>query len=206
MQIGTAAGGAAVPFSFNLTYLPQILHYNAGANQLTSLRVETQEDGVIHDYNTAALNAMTSFMAVGARTANETWLRLADGELRPKNVTISGVTSAAGAVNFFGMSAGKGVAAYKASSVALLALNPTSIEKFTACFIPSMAAGDYAEITYDDGHTQRWDSTDLREASAQYQEVTGIIINNVDGRIQRCQVRVAVAQTAFILSVVPPRK
>lgn len=206
MQIGTAAGGVGTPFSFNLTYLPQVLHYNAGANQLTSLRIETQEDGVLHDWTTASLNAMNSFMAVGARTANETWLRLADGELRPKNVTISGVTSAAGAVNFFAVSANKGLAPYKSSSLALLALNPTSIDKFTACFIPNMAAGDYVEITYDDGHSQRWDSTDLREASAQYQEVTGIIINNVDGRISRCFVRVAAAQTAFLLSVVVPKK
>jgi hypothetical protein len=205
MQIGTAAGGIGVPFSFNLTYLPAIIHYNPGANPLTSLRIESQEKGVMHDWNAAAIAAENGFMAVGPRTANEVWLRVADGELRPQNVTISGVTSAVGAVNFFAVSANKGLAAYKSSSLALLALNPTSIEKFTACFIPAMAAGDYAEVTYDDGHSQRWDSTDLLEAAAQYQEVPGIIINNVDGRIKQCYVRVAVQQTAYLLSVIPPK-
>lgn len=202
MLIFTAPGGIATPFAFNMTYLPEFLTFNHGGNQLTSLRVETQEDGVLHDWTAAGLNAMNGFMKIGALTANDIQLRLADGELRPKNVTISGVTSAVGAIAFYVASDNKGISAFKSSNAAILALNPTNFEKFTALFIPAMAtATDYAEITYDDGHVQRWEMEDLRRASSTYQQVEGIIVNNIDGKIKRAQVRCAAATPCYILSV-----
>jgi hypothetical protein len=202
MLIFTAPGGVATPFSFNMTYLPEFLHYNPAANPLTSLRVETQEDGVLHDWTAAGIAAMNGFMYVGTPTANDVILRLGDGELRPKNVTISGVTAAAGAINFYVHSDNKGLAAYKSSNAAILALNPTTFEKFTALFIPAMATlTDYAEITYDDGHQQRWEMQDLRIQSTKFQQVPTICINNVDGRIKKAVVRCAAATPAYILSV-----
>jgi hypothetical protein len=202
LLIFTAPGGAATAFSFNMTYLPEFLRYNAGANQLTSLRVETQEDGVLHDWTLAGLNAMNGFMKLGAQTANDTTLRLSDGELRPKNVTISGVTSAAGAVAFYVCSDNKGTVPFKSSNAAILALNPTKFEKFTAVFIPTMAtATDYAEITFDDGHTNRFEMEDLRSLSSNFQQVEGIIINNINGNIVSATVRTAAATPAYVLSV-----
>ena len=202
MLIFTAPGGAATAFTFNMTYLPEFFSYNPGANPLTSLRVETQEDGVLHDWNAAAIAAMNNFMKVGTVTANDVNLRLSDGELRPKNVTISGVTSAAGAVNFYAVSDNKGTAPFKSSNAAILALNPTLFEKFTALFIPAMATlTDYAEITFDDGHQQRFEIEDLRRLSSNYQQVEGIIINNVNGYIKKAVVRTAAATPAYILSV-----
>lgn len=202
MLIFTAPGGAATPFSFNMTYLPEFLHYNPAANPLTSLRVETQEDGVLHDWTAAGIAAMNGFMYVGTPTANDVILRLGDGELRPKNVTISGVTSAAGAVNFYVHSDNKGLAAYKSSNAAILALNPTTFEKFTALFIPAMATlTDYAEVTYDDGHQQRWEMQDIRIQSTRFQQNPTVVINNVDGRIKKAIVRCAAATPAYILAV-----
>jgi hypothetical protein len=202
MLIATAAGGVATPFSFNMTYLPEFLHYNPAANPLTSLRVETQEDGVLHDWTAAGIAAMNGFMYVGAVTANDVILRLGDGELRPKNVTISGVTAAAGAINFYAFSDNKGLAAFKSSNAAILALNPTTFEKFTALFIPAIATlTDYVEITYDDGHQQRWELQELRVSSSRYQQVVTPVINNIDGRIKKAVVRCAAATPAYILSV-----
>jgi len=202
MLIFTAPGGAGTPFSFNMTYLPEFLHYNPAANPLTSLRVETQEDGVLHDWTAAGIAAMNGFMYVGTPTANDVILRLGDGELRPKNVTISGVTSAAGAVSFYVASDNKGTAAYKSSNAAILALNPTVFEKFTALFLPAMATvTDYIEITYDDGHQQRWEMQDIRIQSTRFQQVPTIVINNIDGRIKKAVVRCAAATPAYILSV-----
>lgn len=206
MLIFTAPGGVGTPFTFNTTYLPEFLTFNHGGNQLTSLRVETQEDGVLHDWTTAGLNAMNGFMKVGAMTANDVQLRLSDGELRPKNVTISGVTSAVGAVSMYVASDNVGTVPFKSSNAAILALNPTLFEKFTALFIPTMAtATDYAEITYDDGHVQRWEMEDIRRASSAFQQVEGIIINNVNGYIKKAVVRCAAATPAYILSVFAPK-
>lgn len=198
----TAPGGVGVPFAFNMTYLPEFLTYNHGGNQLTSLRIETQEDGVLHDWTLAGLNAMNGFMKVGTMTANDVQLRIANGELRPKNVTISGVTAAVGAIAFYVNSDNKGDVAFKSSNAQILALNPTMFEKFTALFIPTMATlTDYAEITFDDGHTQRFEMEDLRRLSSSYQQVEGIIINNVNGYIRKAIVRTAAATPAYILSV-----
>lgn len=206
MLIFTAPGGVGTPFTFNMTYLPEFLTYNHGGNQLTSLRVETQEDGVLHDWTTAGLNAMNGFMKVGSMTANDVQLRLSDGELRPKNVTVSGVTAAVGAISFYVASDNIGTVPFKSSNAAILALNPTMFQKFTALFIPTMAtATDYAEITYDDGHVQRWEMEDIRRASSSFQQVEGIIINNVNGYIKRAVVRCAAATPAYILSVFTPK-
>lgn len=205
MLLFTAAGGVATPFTFNLTYLPEILSFNDGGNPLTSLRVETQEDGVLHDWTTAGLAAMANFMKVGAITANDISLQLTDGELRPKNVTISGVTSAVGAVNFYGWSDNTGTAAFKSSNAQILALNPTLFEKFTAVFIPTMATlTDYAELTFDDGHNQRFEMEDFLRLSSNYQEVEGVIINNLAGNIKKAVVRCAAATPSYILSVFIP--
>jgi hypothetical protein len=202
LLIFTAPGGAATPFSFNMTYLPEFLSYNPGANPLTSLRIETQEDGVLHDWNAAAIVAMNNFMKVGTVTANDVNLRITDGELRPKNVTISGVTSAAGAVGFYVISDNKGTVPFKSSNAAILALNPTKFEKFTALFIPAMATlTDYAEVEYDDGHKQRWEMEDIRRMSSTFQQVETIVINNVNGYIKTATLRCAALTPAYILSV-----
>jgi hypothetical protein len=202
LLIFTAPGGAATAFSFNMTYLPEYLTYNPGANPLTSLRVETQEDGVLHDWNAAAIATMNGFMKVGTVTANDVNLRLSDGELRPKNVTISGVTSAAGAVPFYVASDNTGTVPFKSSNAAILALNPTRFEKFTALFIPAMAtATDYAEIEYADGHKQRWEMEDIRRRSSDWQQVEVICINNVNGFIKAATIRCAALTPCYILSV-----
>jgi hypothetical protein len=202
MLIFTAPGGIGTAFTFNMTYLPEFIRYNHGGNQLTSLRIETQEDGVLHDWTLAGLNAMNGFMKVGTMTANTVLLRVADGELRPKNVTVSGVTAAVGAIPFYVCSDNKGTIPFKSSNAAILALNPTVFTKFTALFIPTMATGtDYAEITFDDGHVQRFEIEDLISLASQYQQVEGIIINNVNGYIKSATVRCAAATPCYILSV-----
>jgi hypothetical protein len=62
-------------------------------------------------------------------------------------------------------------------------------------------ATDYAEITFDDGHTNRFEMEDLRSLSSNYQQVEGIIINNINGNIVSATVRTAAATPAYVLSV-----
>lgn len=202
MQVFTAPGGIAVPFAFNMTYLPEFLSWNDGGNPLTSLRVETQEDGVLHDWTAAGIAAMNGFMKVGAQAANEVLVRLADGELRNKNVTISGVTSAVGAINFMACSDNAGINAFKSTNAQILALNPTEFTKFTALFVPAaVTATDRFEVEFSDGHKQNFDVLDLQRLSSLYQQVQGTIVNNVNGYIKKVTVTCAAAHPAYILSV-----
>jgi hypothetical protein len=206
LRVFTAPGGAGVPFAFNMTYLPQFLIFNDGGNPLTSLRIESQEDGIIQDYVTAALPAVNGYMVPGAQPANTIVLPVATGEIRGRNVTISGVTSAAGAIAIFADSDNKGfngkpVVPFKLNNAQILALNPTRFEDFTALFVPTMAAGDTAEVIYRDGHKQTFEAAELLALSAKYQQVAGIIVNNINAYIKSVEFQCAAATPAYMLSV-----
>jgi hypothetical protein len=200
MKAYTAVGGAAVAFAFNLTFLPEFLQFNPAAAQLTSLKVDDQEDGVILDLDSAGINACKNFMFAGTK-ANAVLLRLADGHRKNRNITISGVTSAAGAVDFYCNSDNQGINSYKLGKVAILANNPTEFSKFSALFIPSLAAGDRVIVDFSDGHTQIYERDELEQLAGLYQNVVGYILNNVQSYISRVTVICAAANTAYKLSV-----
>jgi hypothetical protein len=197
----TAPGGIATPFSFNMNYLPQFLTFN-NVVPLTSLRVSTQEDGVLHDYIATSIAVINGFMVPGAQAANIVTLRLANGQLNPKNVTISGVTSAAGAIGFYEFSDQKGTYPFKTSNAQILALNPTTFEKFTAIWVPTMAAvTDTCEVSYSSGHRQIFNINDLTAATPFFQEVPAIMVNNVNSYISSVKFTCVAATPAYILSV-----
>lgn len=203
-NIFTAPGGAGVPFTWQMNYLPEHLTFN-NTVPLTSLKVETTEDGVLHDWTAAGLVATGNFMVKGTVPAGTLQFRLADGELRPKNVTISGVTSGAGLVPFFISSDRVGKMPIKTKNAQILANNPTTFEKFTALFIPTMATGtDRVEITYRSGLQQTYAMEDLLNLSANFQQVPGVIINNYTSYISKVIVTCAAATPAYVVNVVIP--
>lgn len=199
MKQYTAPGGAATAFSFNMTFLPEFLFY-ATANALTSLKVEDQGDGVILDLDSAGCTAVKNFMVYGIPT-NGHLFRLADGVRLNRNITVSGVTSAAGTVDFFVSGDNKGISSFTYNKFSILANNPTDVRKFTALFIPSLAAGDRIYIDYLDGHTQIYEREELAALSGIYQVTTGYVINNVNSYIDKVQIICASLNTAYKMSV-----
>jgi hypothetical protein len=202
----TAPGGIAAPFAWNLPFLPQFINWN-NVVPLTSLRVETQEDGVLHDWNAAAIAATNGYMCLGAQAANIVLMRLASGHVKNKNVTISGVTSAAGAIGFYVSSDNIGgssnpLVMFKTTNAQILALNPTTFENFTAIFVPAMAAvTDTCEVIYSDGHRQTYNINDLAALSSKFQEVPAIMLNNINAYIHRAIFTCAAAIPAYVYSV-----
>lgn len=199
----TAPGGVATPFAWNLPFLPQFLIFN-NVVPLTSLRVETQEDGVLHDWNAAAIAAENGYMTVGALPANNVSLCTASGHIASKNVTISGVTSAAGAIGFYACSDNQEAHAvmFKSTNAQILALNPTTFENFTAIFIPAMAAvTDTCEVLYIRGHRQTYNINDLLALSSRFQQVPAIMLNNINAYIHRAIFTCAAATPAYVYSV-----
>jgi len=203
MKQYTAAGGVGIAFAFNLTFLPEFLFY-ATANALTSLKVEDQGSGVILDLDSAGCTAVKNYMVHGTVPANGHTFRLADGVIIGRNITVSGVTSAAGAVDFFCNGDNRGIAPFKYSKFAILANNPTEVKKFTALFIPSLAAGDRVIVDFTDGHTQIFEREELAALSSLYQLTSGYIINNVNSYIDRVTITCAAANTGYIMSVMLP--
>lgn len=201
MLIYTAAGGVGTPFAHNMPYLPQFLTWDDGGNPLTSIRIETQEDGVLMSLDAAAIAAIDGYMQFGALAANNILLRLAGGQLK-RNVTISGVTSAVGAITFYAGSDQPGKFAYKVANAEITAGNVTTFDNFTAIFTPTMAtATDYAQVTYRNGHRQTFAIEDLTNLSVLFQQVPGIILNNINAYVYRAEYLCAADTPAYVLSV-----
>lgn len=191
----------AATYQFNLTFIPEFLTWNDAGAPITLLRVETQEDGVLTDLNAAGLAAVNGYMKPGAQAANQMHVRLADGHIAGKNVTVTVTIAAAAAVAFFGSSDNIGVSAFQYKNAAILALNPTTFEKFTAIFTPAMAAAtDRVEVEFLDGHQQTFAVADLIAISSMYQEVQAIILNNVLSYIKKATYVCAAATPAYVLS------
>jgi hypothetical protein len=196
----SAPGGAATAFSFPLTYLPQFITFT-NAVALTSLKIETTEDGVIQDYTAAGMVAAANFMCLGAQVANMLLLRVADGQINKKTVTISGVTSGAGVVPFYVNSDHYGSVPYKFKNTGIQALTPTTFEKFIALFLPTMATGtDRAEVTFNSGLQMTYQMEDLQRLSAAYNQVSTIAVNNICATIDHVDVTCAAITPAYVLS------
>lgn len=194
-------------YQFNLTYLPEFLTWNDAGAPITLLRVETQEDGVLANYNAAAIAAINGFMLLGTQAANQVFLRIADGHISNRNATITVTTAAAAAISFFGGSDNIGALPWEMKNAAILALNPTEFQNFTAIFVPTLAAGDRVTVEFADGHKQVMAPADLRALSSFFNQVAGIIINNVQSYIHKVIIEAAAATPAYVLSVkLPGRK
>jgi hypothetical protein len=206
----TAAGGVGTPFAFQFKGLHQFLTWDDAGNPIDDLRVETQEDGVLHNFVALSLAAMNGFMVQGAIPANNLIMRFASGFIKDKNVTISGHTSAVGAIDFYASSDNAGVYdqqgkyrlyPYKTQNATILALEPTTFSDFTALFIPAMAAGDTCEVVYNNGHRQLFNIQDLTNLSTVYQGVPGIIVNNVNANIHTAQFQCAAEHPVYVMKV-----
>jgi hypothetical protein len=143
-------------------------------------------------------------MCVGALPANNVILRVATGHMPNQDVTVSGVTSAAGAIDFFVSADNQLPTARPLMSRAaqILALTPTLFQKFTALFVPALAAGtDRVEVVFLNGHRQIWENQEIQALSAIYQQTNNVIINNINSYIDQAWVICAAATPAYILSV-----
>ena len=197
----TAPGGVATPFTFSFKSLPQFISFN-NVVPLTSLRVETKAKGVLHDWVALSITALNGYMVQGAQAANIVQFRLANGFLAGEDCTISGVTSAAGAIGFYGFSDTIGTNAFKTTNAQINALEPCEFIDFTAVWVPAMAAvTDYVQIEYSSGLVSQYNINDLQSASSLFQEVPAIIVNNANAYIHKATFVCAAAHPAYVLSI-----
>jgi hypothetical protein len=145
-------------------------------------------------------------MMPGAQAANQVTLRLADGHIANRDITVTVTIAAAAAIAFFASSDNIGSIPYIWKNAAVLALNPTEFTKFTALFIPALvAATSRVEVEFADGHRQTFAVADLLSLSSFYQEVPGVILNNVQSYIHKATVVSVAAVAAYVLNVLFPQ-
>lgn len=193
-------------WGFNLNYIPQFLIYDAAAAPLTNLRVQEQVDGVLVDLPAAGILQVRNFMRYGLVASTVTKIRLANGHLPNKNVTVTATIAAAVAVPFQACSDCPGNVPFKYTVAALLAGTPQPFQDFIALFLPGLAAGDNVLIEFANGHSQLFNEVELLELTSQFQNnqlATGFEINNINSYIHKATVTQAAAGNAYIYQVCP---
>jgi hypothetical protein len=194
---------AAGTYFFDLKYIPQFLIYDAAAAPLTNLRVQEQSDGVLLDLPLAGIAQVRAFKRFGLVASTVTMFRLANGHIPNKNVTVTLVQPGAVAIPFYTSSDRAGSIAFKYTTAALLAGQPTVFKDFSGLFLPGLAAADTVLIKFRSGFSQLFNGAELLELTARYQNsqlATGFIVNNVDAYMHEVEVTQAIAGAAYLMS------
>jgi len=197
MKIGTLTTGVGVVSTIDLQYVPEAIGFVA-ATQLTGFKAEVLGEGVICDLDAIGLTAAGNHRLVG-KPANGYVISLADGIIKGKSLRLTFTNSAAQTPDIFAWGDNNGSIYVRTNKATVLLNNNTLFEKFGALYLPSLAAGDKATITYEDGLTQIWERDDIALKSGNYQNVTGYVIDNLEGSIKTVQVLVAATQTAYLM-------
>ena len=203
MLINTSPAAAA-QHQFDINYIPQFLMWEAAAAPLTNLRIEEQNEGVLVDLPAAAVVNVCRFSRLGVAASTFNMLRLANGHIKNKNVTITAIIAAAVAVPFYASSDAPGNIAFKYQTAALLAGQPMTFDNFSALFLPALAAGDTVFVEFDNGHQQLFSPEELLELAALYQTagaVTDFVINNLGSYIKKATVTEAIAGAAYVMKL-----
>ena len=196
-QIGTMTTGVGVVTTFNLTWVPQYIHFVA-ATQITGLKVTVLGDGVITDLDAAGLSALYNIRQYG-QVANGYTIPLADGLIRGKNVEITVTNSAAQTPILYGVSQQAGSHYIQCLRQTALANSGVDIERFAYLAIPAVVAADVLNISYVDGLTQKVEAAELPAAANLYQSASLNIIDNVEGMIDMVQFTPAANRTIYVV-------
>lgn len=195
--IGTMTTGVGVVTTFNLTWVPQYIHFVA-ATQLTGLKVTVLGDGVITDLDAAGLSALYNIRQYG-QVANGYTIPLADGLIRGKNVEITTTNSAAQTPILYGMSMQMGSRYIQCLRQTALANSGVVLDKFAYLAIPAIAATDVLNITYVDGLTTKVEAAELPAMANVFQSAGINIIDNVEAMMDEVQFTPSANRTVYVV-------
>jgi hypothetical protein len=122
-------------------------------------------------------------------------------------VTVTLVQPGAVAIPFYAVSDCPGTNAFKYTTLALLAGQPTPFTNFTALFLSTMAAADSVLVEFSTGQSSVFNRVELLELSSLYQNnqlATGFTLNNIDSYIHKATVTQAAAGAGYQMKVLIP--
>jgi hypothetical protein len=203
---------AAATYQFNLNYIPQFIIYDHAAAPLTSLRIDEANWGTLLNLPLAGITDVRYFMRFGLVASTVTKFRLATGNIKNMNVTVTLVQPGAVAIPFYACSDNEGTAtqkpyAFQYQTLAILAGQPYPIQNFTSLFLSNLAATDTVLVEFSSGYSQTFNRAELLELTSLYQNsqlATGFIINNVNAYISRVTINQAAAGAAYLMKVLIP--
>lgn len=196
-QIGTMTTGVGVFTTFNLTWVPQYIHFVA-ATQIAGLKVSVLGDGVITDLDAAGLSVVYNIRQYGQVVTGYT-IPLANGLIRGKNVEIICENGGEQTPVLYGVSMAAGDRYIQCLRQTALANSGVDIEKFAYLGIPEIAAADVLNITYVDGLTQKVEAAELPAMANMFQSASINVIDNVEGMIDLVQFTPTANRTLYVV-------
>ncbi|MBA7532144.1 hypothetical protein ES705_24370 [subsurface metagenome] len=196
-QIGTMLTGAGVFTSFQLTWVPQYIHFVA-ATQIAGLKVSVLGDGVIADLDAAGLSVVYNIRQFG-QVENGYTIPLANGLIRGKNCEIVVENSGVDTPVLYGISMAAGNRYIQCLRQTALANSGVEVEKFAYLGLPAIAAADVLNITYVDGLTQKVEAAELPAMANMFQSASINVIDNVEGMIDLVQFTPVADRTLYLV-------
>lgn len=179
MVLGTLWGSiaASVTASFNFTYVPQFISFTIGTVP-TSIKIESQGDGVIFTLDGTGATNMNGIRQVGV-VANTYIYQIANGLINGKNGSVTIANAAAAQLDVFCWSKDIGNMYMTYLTQQALANSGLELRKFAYAAFPSAAAGDQFTISYNNKVTQNSFRLEQQNALA-YSQQTITARYNID--------------------------
>jgi hypothetical protein len=174
------------------------------------VRVTSLGSGVIFDSDATGLLALrnTRFQTTVATTVLNRFF-LANGLVKGINCIVEVTNGATATVALAGsqQDSGDDTLYFQGVPQKIFANTGVTFRKFGILALPSLVAGDYVQIEFNDGTNSKWDVTELRGWMAQYQSLDGtasdLKIDNLDSLISSVTVYCGVDQLAYVQKYLP---
>lgn len=179
--------GDAVVSTFNMNYVPQYIYFIA-ATALKGLKVTVAGDGVICDLGENDIPGVSGIRRYGA-VANSYYVPIADGFIPNKVTTLQLTNSAAQTPAIYGHSLQKGSCYITSLKETVLASSGKTFSDFAQLCIVSAATTDLITVTFQDGHVEDFESTELLGVYTLYSnETDSYCIDNIEQNIKSVKI------------------
>lgn len=194
---------ASTTTTFNLTYLPQYLAFTTGTTP-SAIKVNALGDGVIMDIDDTGIDAIKTIRRAGENT-NSYFLPLANGIIEGKNCEISVTNATASDFTLYGSSKQKGYAYVQSIRQSCLANSGVDFRDFAYIAFPSMGANDELNVTFKDGHTQKFYRDELQEWLGDNQNdiASQYNLDNLNGGVKVANFIGVAQQIAYVVRYQP---
>lgn len=208
MELDTLTTGAGVDTTIELTWVPQFIFYVA-ATQLQAFRATVLGDGVIANLDANGLDSLGN-VGVMQRVTNGTYIYLADGIMKNRNITLTFTNSAAQTPTVYGAGIENGRVYIQNIQARALQSSGVTLTKFLAAGFPNAAAADEFNITYRRDKTrknltQKWNRIDIQAQLGMEQFVRNgsadYTVRNMDQRLKEINFIPAASQQIYVMRV-----
>jgi hypothetical protein len=193
MKIGVMNAGVDTVSTINLTYLPEFIVLPVTCKKIL---INVLGDGVVVDLDERGISSLGELEQFGINGTRQLYpadgnpiftLRLSDGIILNKNVTIEVTNSSAADADIFGFSTSKGNLYVQNLRQTVFANSGTELKSFLNLSLVNGSITDDIQVTFSDGTTQKMNISELPILLSFQQNVSNTsndyILNNMGGSV-----------------------